>query len=468
MVLRLTYPEVNVEKYFPLLAPQLVEDLTAAARELQHLRFVHINSTATGGGVAEILQSLVPLMNSLGVVTERLVINPPPPFFQVTKRIHNFLQGADGALAPEELDFYFNTIREVAHDIREKSLEADVWFFHDPQLLPLASMLPKQTNETRLWVCHIDLTRPNQNVMDSLLPLTKAYDGLVFSLDSYVPSGLDENVPVYIVPPAIDPLTLKNIPLNEIEASKIIVAMGVDPHRPLITQVSRFDVWKDPLGVIDAYRLARQSVPGLQLALLGLSQAIDDPEALQVLDQVTRYAGGDPDIHLYFYPSGLPDTIDNIVNAFQVASQIVLQKSIREGFGLTVAEAMWKGRPVIGGDVGGVRIQIKDGVNGYLVNSPAECAQRIVELLNDPGLRSRIGEAARNNVRDNYLLPRLASDYLQAVKALLPELANKAGVNGNGAKIFDNLEKLQASPPFKNGSTHDHIWTLTRKEQRVK
>ena len=413
----LAYPAESYDRYLPLMPQETTDELLAIAQELKHLRFVHINSTATGGGVAEILQSLVPLMNGLGIATERIVINPPPEFFRVTKQIHNLLQGAEGALSPEDIEVYFRSVEKVAKDMRRRNLSADVWFLHDPQLLPMARLLPKASDDTWIWVVHIDLTTPNPEVLESLLPLTKDYDRLVFSLDSYVPNGLDGMPPVSIAPPAIDPLTVKNIPLDRDKALKLVETMGVDPDRPLVTQVSRFDRWKDPWGVIDAYRLARQSVPGLQLALLGLSQATDDPEALDVVTNVTEHAAGDPDIHIYFYPLGLPASIDEVVNAFQVAADVVLQKSLREGFGLTVTEAMWKKQPVIGGNVGGIRLQIKNGVNGYLVDSPEECARHIVELIKDPDLRSRMGEVARTTVREQFLMPSLALAYLKAVKA---------------------------------------------------
>ena len=352
MLLRLTHPAVTIDDYIPLLPSQLVENLVTLARQVQHLRFVHINSTAVGGGVAEILQSLVPFMNSLGVETERIVINPEPEFFLVTKQIHNMLQGAEGELTPQEWETYHQTLRQVAQDIQARDLKADVWFLHDPQILPLAQVLPRETDEVRLWVCHIDLTAPNRRLMESLQPLTRDYDGLLFSLQSYVPDGLGREIPIHIVPPAIDPLTAKNMPLGHEEACKLVAAMGVDPDRPLVTQVSRFDLWKDPWGVVQAFRLARKGVPGLQLAMLGLSQAADDPEGVGVLQSVTELAAEDPDIHLYFDSKGLPGSIDQVVNAFQVASSVVIQKSTREGFGLTVSEAMWKGRPVIGGNVG--------------------------------------------------------------------------------------------------------------------
>ena len=445
MLSRIIYSPVSFDSYIPLLPSELVDRLTGLAQRFQDLRFVHLNSTAIGGGVAEVLQSLVPMMNALGVPTERLVINPPAEFFHVTKKLHNLLQGAEGVLESEELGLYLQTVREVSEYIQQRHLESAVWFLHDPQVLPMAQMLPKRDDETRIWVCHIDLTAPNPGVMDQLRPLSQAYDGLVFSLDSYVPPGLDPNLPVYIAPPAIDPLTAKNKPMSQEDAAAIVSAMGIDPNRPLVAQVSRFDYWKDPWGVIDAYRIARDSVPELQLAMLGLSQATDDPEALQVLNDVAQYAAGDPDIHLYFYPDGLPDSIDRIVNAFQVASLVVMQKSTREGFGLTVAEAMWKGRPLIGGDVGGIRIQVEDGYSGYLVSSPEECAQRMVALLQDPTLRETIGAAGRESVRQRFLLPRLALDYLEAADDLVPPARLSGGYqNVNG---FADLEQLRMEQP---------------------
>ena len=443
MLVRLTYPAVTIDDYIPLLPSQIVDNLLSVARQVQHLRFVHVNSTAVGGGVAEILQSLVPFMNSLGVETERIVINPEPEFFLVTKQIHNLLQGAEGELTPQEWETYHGTLRQVAQDIRARDLKADVWFLHDPQLLPLARVLPREADEVRLWICHIDLTAPNPRLMESLQPLTGDYDGLIFSLRSYVPAGLGPEIPIHIIPPAIDPLTVKNTPLGDEEAWKLVAAMGVDPSRPLVTQVSRFDLWKDPWGVVQAFRLAKKDVPGLQLAMLGLSQATDDPEGLGVFQSIAELAADDPDIHLYFDPSGLPGSVDQVVNAFQVASSVIIQKSTREGFGLTVTEAMWKGRPVIGGDVGGIRLQIDDGENGYLVSSPEECAQRIVELLQTPELRDRLGQAAREKARQNFLLPRLALDYLQAAADHIPEKVKQPGHNGVGTNNFEKLEVLR-------------------------
>ena len=418
MFSRLDHPPVAYEDYRPLLDPKLADELATVAGEMGQLRVLHLNSTATGGGVAEILQSMVPLGNSLGIETERIVINPDAAeFFDVTKKIHNMLQGSEGELSFPELDIYFSCIQRVADDMRAKGLEADVWFVHDPQLLPLARLLPKKQGETWIWICHIDLTTPNKSVLDALMPLSQDYDQLIFSQSAYVPKDLGDKVPVLIAPPAIDPLTSKNTAMDLPQARKIVAAMGINTARPLVTQVSRFDLWKDPWGVIDAYRIARESVPGLQLALLGLRQATDDPEGAKVFQTVADHAAGDPDIHLYFDPAEMPVSVDEVVNAVQMASAVLIQKSTREGFGLTVTEGMWKGKPVIGGDAGGIRVQINDGVTGFLVSSPEQCAQRLVELLQDDALSARIGVAAKESVRQRFLLPRLALDYLRVARA---------------------------------------------------
>ncbi len=417
MFVKLEHPPTAKEEYLNIACEEQRTEITTLAEELKGLRVVHVNSTATGGGVAEILQSMVPFMNSLGLPTERVVVNGNPDFFQATKRIHNLLQGAEGTLSESEREAYVETNRRIAEEFQQRNLEADCWFFHDPQVLPLAGMLAVGPAALKNWVCHIDLTAPSESTLNSLLPYTRHYHNLFFSLENYVPGGLGE-APVHIAPPAIDPFTAKNMALSPSEATAITAAMGVDPGRPLVTQVSRFDLWKDPIGVVEAYRQARQRIPGLQLALLGISQAIDDPEAASVVSQVEEYAAGDPDVHLYFYPDGLPASIDEIVNAFQVASDVVLQKSTREGFGLTVAEAMWKGKAVIGGNVGGIRVQIENGVTGFLVNSPRECAERIVQLVSDKELQDRIGRAARESVRQKFLLPRLTLDYLRAARGV--------------------------------------------------
>ena len=421
MYLKLNHPPVSLDDYRPYMEPNLADELLSVAAELRGARVAHLNATAIGGGVAEILQSMVPLFNALGIATERIVIDPTEAeFFQVTKKIHNLLQGAEGSLSQRELEIYHANLRQVADAMRRDQLSADVWFMHDPQLLPLAGLLrqdqPCGGGAVWLWICHIDLTSPNQSATDSLLPMHRDYDHLIFSLQQYVPFKHVAEKPVCIAPPAIDPLAEKNNPMDERNAWDIVASMGINRHRPLITQVSRFDLWKDPWGVIDAFRLARESVPALQLALLGLSQASDDPEAGEILDSVVAHAAGDPDIHLFHDPNSIPAGNDQVVNALQMASSVLVQKSTREGFGLTVTEGMWKGKPMIGGNAGGIRIQIDDGQNGYLVSSPEECARRIVTLLQDNDLAAFIGAAGRASVRRRFLLPRLALDYLKVAR----------------------------------------------------
>ena len=409
------HPSTDARRYLDLMSPEAADQLTKLADDFAGVRVLHVNSTANGGGVAEILHSLVPLSNALGITTERAVIVPDDPaFFTVTKRIHNMLQGADGELSAAELDVYYGCLNQVACEIERTGMSADVWFLHDPQLLPLGRLIKQCQGATRIWTVHIDLTHPNPSVMDELLPLTAAYDTLICSLGQYVPSALPSNVGIHIAPPAIDPLTCKNAAMPGERAREIVAALGIDSARPLVTQVSRFDVWKDPWGVVDAYRLARVSHPGLQLALLGLSQANDDPEGADVLRSVREYADRDPDIHLFFNPAGLPASNDEIVNALQSHSDALLQKSTREGFGLTVSEGMWKGKPVIGGNVGGIRLQIEDEVSGFLVDSPEQAGERIAQLLGDPDMCAYIGRNAKDRVRDNFLLPRLLYDYMQA------------------------------------------------------
>ena len=411
------YPSVDAGRCLDLLPPAVAGQLADAAACFRHCSVIHVNSTAYGGGVAEIMHSLVPLSNALGITTQRVVITPNDArFFDVTKRIHNMLQGAPGQLSDDELAIYFGCLDEIADEIDERGLAADVWFLHDPQLLPLGRLLSRCIAPTRLWVVHIDLTQPNPWLLARLLPLTGAYDTVICSLNDYEPQSLPDGVGLYVAPPAIDPLAPKNSPMPPERAAAIVNSLGIDASRPLVTQVSRFDAWKDPWGVIDAYRLARQSHPGLQLALLGLSQANDDPEGEKVLNSVRDYAQGDPDVHLFFSPEGLPAANDEIVNALQSHSQVVMQKSTREGFGLTVSEAMWKAKPVIGGNVGGIRLQILDGESGYLVDSAEEAGSRLAQLLSDPGLRAAVGQSAKDRVRQHFLLPRLLNDYLQAAR----------------------------------------------------
>ncbi len=398
------------------LAPHAPAEQLALAAEagdaLRDARVIHVNSTAVGGGVAEVLKSLTPLMTDCGPETDWMVIRGTDDFFEITKRLHNLLQGADGELSRGELERYVAHNENVARQIAAQGVSPDVWVLHDPQTLPLAALLPAGSRV--IWVCHIDTTLPNRPVIEQLVPFMRQAHRVVVSLPHYAVPDLDPSV-VRVIPPAIDPLLPKNTPRPDADVRRTLSAMGLDTNRPLMAQVSRFDYWKDPWGVIDAYREAKQSVPDVQLALLGVIEAKDDPEAFDVLETVRAHAGGDPDVHLYSDPA---EAGELEVGAIQQGADVVIQKSLREGFGLTVTEAMWKGSPVIGGNCGGIRAQIADGSTGYLVDSPSECARRAVDLLSNAEDARRMGRAARESVRQRYLTSRLLADYLSLVREL--------------------------------------------------
>ena len=415
----------------PFAPPEQLALAADAGGDLRGARVIHVNSTAVGGGVAEILKSLTPLMSDCGPMTEWMVIRGNDEFFEITKRLHNLLQGADGELSQGELDRYVAHNERVAQQIAARGVSPDVWVLHDPQTLPLAALLPPSANV--VWVCHIDTTLPNRPVIEQLVPFMRQAGRVVVSLPHYAVSDLDPAV-VRVAPPAIDPLLPKNTPRSESQVRRALARMGIDTGRPLMAQVSRFDYWKDPWGVIDAYKMVKESVPGVQLALLGVIEAKDDPEAFDVLETVRDHAGGDPDVHLYSDPA---EAGELEVCAVQQGADVVIQKSLREGFGLTVTEAMWKGSPVIGGDCGGIRVQIDDGRTGYLVGSPEECAERALALLGDPDAARAMGQAARESVRERFLTSRLLADYLCVAREMAArpaasvELAPVAG-NGDG------------------------------------
>jgi len=400
--------------YESLIEAEARQEILSAAQSLKGLRVVHVNATPDGGGVAEILRSLLPMMRGLGIDASRWVLEADDGFFKVTKRLHNGLQGRATSLCRQDIECYWLHNEQAASAIELAFSSPDILVVHDPQLMAVPAFL--HNGVPMVWHCHIDLTAPSEDVQARLLPLTEFYTRCVVSMHDYVVPGMPHDR-VSVFPPAIDPLKPKNVPLSPEKARQIVVRLGIDASRPLVTQVSRFDPWKDPWGVVDAYRLAKRRVPGLQLALVGALTAVDDPEGVEVWQSVCSYAGDDPDIHVYPQPEVGGD--DTTVNAFQTASNVVIQKSIREGFGLTVTEAMWKGKPVIGGDCGGIRLQIEDAVNGHLVSNAAECAERIVDLLDDPDRARVMGIAARESVRRRFLMPRLLLDYLRLFQQIV-------------------------------------------------
>jgi len=366
---------------------------------------LHLSATAFGGGVSEILYTLVPLMRDVGLEVEWQVMLGREEFYNATKRLHNALQGNPESLSDEEWKVFE---RYNALNATEIDGGWDVIIVHDPQPAAIRKHVSEKA-AAWVWRCHIDLSEPNPAAIEHLVPLVREYEQSVFHVQAYVPDGLDGAGHVNICPPAIDPLSPKNMALSPEDAAFVCDQFGIDVDRPLICQVSRFDPWKDPMGVIDAYREVIEAVPEAQLALVG-SMATDDPEGWEFFNSTMAYADGDPDIHIL-------NNLNNVgaieVNAFQSQADVVVQKSTREGFGLTVSEALWKARPFIGGDVGGIPLQVQDGETGYLVSSPAECAERAIRILREPELGKRLGRTGKEHVRRHFLTPRLLRDWLR-------------------------------------------------------
>jgi trehalose synthase len=399
----------HVSEYAEAAGQEAVDRLREQARVLRGLRVLHVNSTAFGGGVAELLHTQVPLMNDLGVETTWALIEGSDSFFAVTKAMHNALQGAETQLEDEMRTAYWERIRENASNLPR---DFDVVLIHDPQPAAMLSVLDEQGERKGRWIwrCHIDLSAPYRPVWDFFEPIVNRFDAAIFTAEEYVQPGVTEPVRA-LIPPSIDPLSPKNAPMLETAWDAVVRPFGIDPERPLISQVSRFDPWKDPIGVIDAFRLVRREVPDVQLVMVG-SLAHDDPEGIRYLDLTTEHAAGDPDIHLL---TNLDGVGDSAVNAFQRASDIIVQKSLREGFGLVVAEGMWKWKPVVGGNVGGIRLQIGEGETGFLVDGVVACADRIVELLKDPDRRRAMGETGRERVRERFLCLREIEDTMKLI-----------------------------------------------------
>jgi trehalose synthase len=395
----------SLADYTHLVGRPLIEEIRTLSDSLSGLKVLHLSATAFGGGVSEILYTLVPLMRDVGLESEWQVIIGREEFFNATKLLHNALQGNPQDLDAEEWHVYekFNEI-----NAGELSGDWDVIIVHDPQPLAIRRHVSEKAKHW-VWRCHIDLSTPNEATLGRLTPLIQEYDGSVYHVDRYVPDGLDGSTPIHLIPPAIDPLSPKNMALSPEDAAFVCDQFGVDVDRPLMCQVSRFDPWKDPLGVIDAYRLVTEEMPDVQLALVG-SMATDDPEGWQFFNSTLEYAGGDPDIKIL---NNLNQVGSIEVNAFQSQADVVIQKSTREGFGLTVSEALWKARPFIGGDVGGIPLQVQDGTTGFLVRSPEDCADRALRVLREPELGKQLGRAGKEHVRRHFLTPRLLRDWLR-------------------------------------------------------
>lgn len=400
----------RLDSYVASAGKAAVEEVRKLAGPLAGVRVLHVNATPYGGGVAELLRSEIPLMNDLGLVAEWKLITGDQAFFATTKAIHNGLQGATEGITQEQWNAYLRAGEETASALED---DYDLVVIHDPQ--PLALPMFHGRGSCRwVWRCHLDTSEPNPDVWARLRPFLSTYDAAVFTLDAFVPPEFPIGE-VEIVPPAIDPESPKNIELGRHLAERVLRWIGIDLDRPLVCQVSRFDRWKDPLGVIEAYRLLKPEVPGVQLALVG-SMALDDPEGWDVYHGIQDAVRADPDVFVFTNVTG----VGNIeVNAFQRLADVVIQKSIREGFGLVVSESLWKGTPVVAGRAGGIPLQLSDGVGGFLVDSVDECAERVLELLRNPDEAELFGRRGQAVVRERFLLPRLLADDLRLYAKLL-------------------------------------------------
>lgn len=406
-------PIQHIEKYRNLISKDIFKEIKRLSRDLKGLKVFHINATPRGGGVAEILKSLVPLMKGVGLNAEWYTIPPRNNFFEITKKMHNALQGKKYHFPFSDRKRYMLHMARTANLM--KDMKPDIWIIHDPQPAGVIMFLPNfHPSISRL---HIDLTSSNREVWKFVSGFLHSYDKVILSSKEFVKEEIKKKAVVF--QPAIDILSPKNQPLSLRQAKEILKSFGINQDNPLVTQVSRFDPWKDPLGVIEAYQIAKKKIPDLQLAMVGLLLARDDPEAERIYKKVKKKTEKDHNIFLFSELEKLGSLkVHVFVNAIQVASDVILQKSVREGFGMTIAEAMWKEKPVIGGNVGGIKLQIKNGHNGFLVSTPTETAKRIVQLIKNPKLGQKLGKEAKKTVKEKFSMPRLLRDYLRLFRDL--------------------------------------------------
>ncbi len=392
----------SLDDYIPIVGKPVIRQLRNLAEKLKGLQVLHVNSTAEGGGVAEILTWMVPLMRDLGLDAAWRVIMGTTAFFNTTKAIHNGLQGREASISKRDWDHYVEVNAQNYSEMKDGLEGADLVVIHDPQPAPLLELSAGRRGKW-IWRAHIDISRPVRSVWKSLRPYVERYDASIFSMGPF--AQLLPH-PQFVIAPSIDPLSDKNVDLEPSELEKVRNLFGLDPSRPLLVQISRFDRFKDPLGVIQTYQLLRKVLP-VQLVLAG-GGAADDPEGKEILDEVKEAAGNDPDIHVLL----LPPNSHRTINALQRLADIIIQKSTREGFGLTVTEGLWKGKPVVGGDVGGIQLQVYNHYTGYLVNTPEGAAHRIRFLLHHRERMGVMGQTAREFVRENFLLTRQLREYL--------------------------------------------------------
>ena len=400
----------DIEHYRWLVGDEMIDEIQQLAKGLNGIKVCHINSTAYGGGVAELLPRLIPIFLTLGLQVEWRLIHAPQEFFSVTKSFHNALQGKPHELTTHEEQTYTQVNEESA-----KLLEAqyDMYVVHDPQPAALRTYTGPRGAKW-IWRCHIDSSHPDPQVSTFIRPFLEQYDAMIFTMPQFLLPGLRTQRVAFIAP-AIDPLATKNMDLPLDVCKRAMADSGIDPERPVLLQVSRFDPWKDPLGVVQAYQLVKKEYPSVQLVFIG-SMAGDDPEGWTIMDRVEEESANDGDISIFTNLGGVGNAE---VNMFQRGSDVVIQKSLREGFGLVVSEAFWKDKPVVAGNAGGIPMQFPEGFQQYLVDDIETCAEKILHLLNHPGERGAFGRAGREHIRKDFLMPRLVRDELRLIQELI-------------------------------------------------
>ena len=401
-------PIKSLDKYRNIVGDETIEKIFDGASSLSEKTVVHINSTYQGGGVAEILNSLIILMNDVGIKTDWRILHGDLDFFTITKKFHNALQSEKINLSNKKKEIYY--INNVNNAIFTH-INHDFVIVHDPQPLPIITCYKKK--QPWVWRCHIDISDPMKGLWDYLKMFILKYDAMIVSMDKFREKEIPERVmPQYIIRPSVDPLTIKNKKITDSTISRYLSKSGLDQDKPIICQVSRFDKWKDPEGMVKIFRLIKEKVD-CQLVLVG-SMATDDPEGQDIFENLEKTIINEKDVHLIINAS------DIAINALQRASSVVIQKSLKEGFAITVSEALWKGTPVVASNVGGIPSQVIDGKNGYLLD-PKDYrgfAEKITWLIENPDIAKEMGQYGKEHVKNNFLITRHLLDYIQLLKRM--------------------------------------------------